>query len=454
MSAPGTTRGVMRSLKHLQPPTKGSKFAVRAPTHAAHRAKFVHVKDRVPYWNIVPGDHVRLRSGRVGQKQGLDSDEEPKIRGEGIVLSIDREKNWVWLRDVDEQNQLSPKSLRHVVPRLVDPGDPSKGYGPNVSEIPRPVHYSNLMLKIPGSEQYAVRLSRSQVKYDKRKGMFKWKRFATIRNSEDEIAKTGKTFEKVEVPWPKLPGRKRTLDSYHSASFEVENETWAPWRPEDPVYLPGPAARTSAQSELHAQALRLQRGGMSEAKLAKSGITLPAALEMLKLRSGDTSGGKVGTYAGFKTARAKSAPIAQPPTPAEMVQAQRRDVGGWASDADIVRHRRNGGLAFAATDYLDIAPRHGPAHGGDWSDLPHSTQHGGLDGERDRATGRLVNGLSRNDVDRMPIELLMKNDLVNESGLKWRMRRWKDKKAHEQEQAALLNRQRDKLLRELNVLKI
>lgn len=88
----------MRSLQHMQPPTKGSKFAIKAPTHAAHRPKFVQPKDRIPFWNIVPGDHVKLRHGRVGQNEGLDQE---KVRGEGVVLSIDREKNWIWLRDVD-----------------------------------------------------------------------------------------------------------------------------------------------------------------------------------------------------------------------------------------------------------------------------------------------------------------------------------------------------------------
>ncbi len=35
----------------------------------------------------------------------------------------------------------------------------------------------------------------------------------------------------------------------------------------------------------------------------------------------------------------------------------------------------------------------------------------------------------------MPIELLMAKDLTNERGLKWRMRRWKDKQAEKQQEA-------------------
>ncbi len=128
MAGSATSGSVLRSLRHLNPPTKGSKFAIRAPSHAAHTPKFVQPKDRIPFWNIVPGDHVKLKSGRVGQQDGLDSDE--KIRGEGIVVRIDREKNWLWLRDVDDKNKLAPKAIRHIIPRLVDPLAPEKGYGP------------------------------------------------------------------------------------------------------------------------------------------------------------------------------------------------------------------------------------------------------------------------------------------------------------------------------------
>ena len=62
--------------------------------------------------------------------------------------------------------------------------------------------------------------------------------------------------------------------------------------------------------------------------------------------------------------------------------------------------------------------------------------------------------LSRNDVDRMPIELLMTRDLTNERGLKWRMRRWKEKQAEMQQEAIQEHRERSKLLKELDALKV
>ncbi|CDR99027.1 uncharacterized protein SPSC_04495 [Sporisorium scitamineum] len=441
MSRASSTGGVMRSLRHLNPPTKGSKFAIRAPSHAAHRPKFVQPKDRIPFWNIVPGDHVKLRCGRVGQKEGLESDNE-KVRGEGIVVSIDREKNWLWLRDVDDNNKLAPKAIRHIVPRYVDPLQPEKGYGPNTTEVPRPVHYSNVMLKIPGSDQFAVRLSRSAAKYDKRKGMYIWKRFATLKVSDEKLLETGKPFEKVEVPWPSLPGKRRIRDSTMSDRNTVEAESWAPWRPEDPVLLPERKGVTSPQSERRAALLTLERMELDAARVSQAG---PSAAPY----------NAHGTYAGFKQeARAKPPPIAQPPTPAETIRVRTDAASEWASGDAIQAHRQEGGLSFLWRDYLDVAPRHGPASGGNWSELPPSTPKGGLDAPRSPRDGRLTDGVSRNDVDRMPIELLMSRDLTNERGLKWRMRRWKDKRAEKQQQAVEAQRSRNELLKELDALKI
>lgn len=440
MSGSGTTRSILRSLKHLNPPTKGSKFAIKAPSHAAHRPKFVQPKDRVPFWNIVPGDHVKLRTGRVGVKEGLESTE--KIRGEGIVVSIDRQKNWLWLRDVDENNKLAPKAIRHIVPRFVDPLQPEMGYGPNTTEIPRPVHYSNVMLKIPGSDQYAVRLSRSAARYDKRKGMYVWKRFATIKASDEKLRETDKPFEKVEVPWPTLPGKRRHLDGTMSDRHVVEAESWAPWRPEDPVLLPERKGITSPQSERRAQLETLERMQLEAEKAAQAGPSAPLNAH--------------GTYAGFKQSqgRAKPPPIAQPPTPAETIRSRTEAASEWASGDAIEAHRQEGGLSFLWRDYLDVAPRQGPASGGDWGELPASTPKGGLDARRSPHDGRLTDGVSRNDVDRMPIELLMTRDLTNERGLKWRMRRWKEKKAEEQQEAVRKEHARTELLKELDALKI
>ncbi|PWY98664.1 hypothetical protein BCV70DRAFT_201465 [Testicularia cyperi] len=439
MSGQGTTSMVLRSLRHLRAPIKGSKFGNRMPSQAAHQPKFVQPKDRVPFWNIVPGDHVRLRTGRVGETQGLDGKE--KIRGEGVVLSVDREKNWLWLRDVDEKNQLAPKALRHITPRLLDPSAAEKGYGPNVTNIPRPVHYSNVMLKIPGTETFAVRLSRSAARYNRRKGIWTWKRYATVRVSDDKLLESGKPYEKVEVPWPSVPAKRRHRGPDMADVHAVDSETWAPWRPEDPVLLPPARGTTSVQSELRADLALAERMELDAAKARAAG---PSA----------TPANALGTYAGFKPGRVKPPPIAQPPTPAETLREQKESSADWASGPAIQAHHQEGGLSFMYSDYLDVAPRYGPAHSLTLPSSTPSNRASTTDNIRNQHTGKLLHPPSPNDLDRMPIELLMHNDLANPRGLKWRMRRWKQNKLQQAADQHLVNKADAELLKELEVLKI
>lgn len=438
MSSSSAVKSVaLRTLRHLEPPNKGDKFNPRTPTYAQHKPKFVQPKDRIAYWNIVPGDHVKLRSGRAHQI----GDE--KVPSEGIVDKIDRSKNWVWLRDVDdEHNKRAPKAIKHAIPRLVDPLDPSKGFSPNVHEISRPVHYSNIMLKIPGREEYAMRLSNSAPKYNPARGTFVWRRYATIRLPLDKARELGKLTEKVQVPWPKSTPFRRVMSSEMTDRRGVEAETWAPWRPEDPVLLAPPKGITSALSEQRAAVLAEERKQLDARK---------AAARPKPLRPKDA----MGIYPGFDIKiRGKPPPIAQPPTPAETIRERQELAAQWAQSEPLQQHRQEGGLAFLYRDYLDLAPRHGPASGGDWSDLPASVDKGGLDAPRDEHTGRLTQKLGRLDLDRMPIELLMTKDLANYHGLKWRMRRWQQMQADKKVLAAENEKKSAELLKELKVLKL
>ena len=158
MSGRGTSRRVLRSLDHLRANTSNKFTRSLRPTYAQTPPPYVAPKDRIAFWNIVPGDTVRLRTGAVAH----DEQNRP-IRGEGVVTSVDRTTNRIYLRDVNEEQNLAPKNLKHTVPRLVDPeAGPEKGFSGNVTHVPRPVHYSKVMLKVPGTEQYASRIVRSK----------------------------------------------------------------------------------------------------------------------------------------------------------------------------------------------------------------------------------------------------------------------------------------------------
>ena len=434
MSGRGTSRRVLRSLDHLRANTSNKFTRSLRPTYAQTPPPYVAPKDRIAFWNIVPGDTVRLRTGAVAH----DEQNRP-IRGEGVVTSVDRTTNRIYLRDVNEEQNLAPKNLKHTVPRLVDPeAGPEKGFSGNVTHVPRPVHYSKVMLKVPGTEQYASRIVRSKPFWDKRKNMFLWKRFAIVKANTEEALRSGEAVRKIEVPWPKMPEKRRPFGPNMADYNLVESETFVPWVPEDPVLLPAPRARSTAAGEARAEVLRahweVQRAMRAEQQRA-------ATLE--------TPAGARG-YAGFEPKeRVRPPPVPQAPTPAERVDAERERLALFAHDAHNQEHVEQGGQLFAASDYLDVAPLYGPAAGGDWG----APAAGATRAER-ASDGRRLEAPGKEDLDAMPLELLMTDDLANMRGLKWRMRRWKQAQQQRKAEAAQQAQEESELLKELDVLRL
>ncbi|WFC98232.1 hypothetical protein MYAM1_000957 [Malassezia yamatoensis] len=431
-SSGGTNRRVLRSLDHLWMGTN-EKFAHKLrPSYMQSRPPFVHPQDRIAFWNIVPGDRVKLRSGAIGH----DEQNRP-IRGEGIVTSIDRTTNRLWLRDLSDEVKTAPKNIKHVVPRMVDPeAGPEKGFSPNVQSVPRPVHYSKVMLKLPDSDAYASRIERSKPFFDKRKNMFCWKRFAVVKAVSEEAIRAGRAVERIEVPWPKLPERRRPFNDTHADGQLVQEETFIPWMPEDPVLLPMRKPRTTAANE----EIAAERRAEWEAQVAKKRAEHQGS-------NAAPLGAK--TYAGFQFKETiRPPPVAQPPSASEMVKLEEERLGEFVQDESVTQHLSQGGQIFATSDYLDLTPRTGPAAGGNWAGLTSTSS--GLERNSD---GHLLYTPSKRELDAMPIELLMTQDLVNERGRKWRMRHW-----HEKQQALAAEKEKHKeehkeLLRELKVLR-
>ncbi|WFD29417.1 hypothetical protein MSPP1_000426 [Malassezia sp. CBS 17886] len=434
MAATGSTGGrVLRSLDHLWMNTN-TKFSRRLrPTYMQSPPAYVAPKDRIRFWNIAPGDVVKLRSGAVGH----DEHSKP-IRGEGIVTRVDRTTNRVWLRDANDEVRLAPRNIKHAVPRMVDPSaGEEKGYSGNVTEVPRPVHYSKVMLKVPNTQQYASRIVRSKPYWDKAKGMFVWKRFAIVKATSEEAVRAGEALKKVEVPWPKFPTKRRLFKADLADARLVQEETWVPWVPEDPVLLPAPRQRATPAGEADAAERRAQWAARREAKLAEANAPLATPLGAQ-------------TYEGFRPKiRICPPPIAQPPTAAETLARERARLADFVQSDAVRAHVEQGGQVFAACDYLDVAPLTGPAAGGDWGALEGTQTRGDR-----RADGRLAQRPSKQEVDAMPLELLMTNDLANERGLKWRMRRWNAREAARKEGAADAAAESAALLQELDALRM
>ena len=80
-------RSLQRSFDHLVQIGR-KRDRPNVPVRVSSRPPFVHVKDRIPLWNISHGDRVRVNSG---SKKG-------KI---GTVDYVDRENNRVFLAETE-----------------------------------------------------------------------------------------------------------------------------------------------------------------------------------------------------------------------------------------------------------------------------------------------------------------------------------------------------------------
>lgn len=108
-----TNRRVLRSLDHMWQGTNNKFVNKLRPTYAMPTPTYVPPKDRIAFWNIVPGDVVRVRSGAVAHDEHGQ-----KIRGEGIVQSIDRTTNRVYLRDLDVRRSTDARTTISSRPRI------------------------------------------------------------------------------------------------------------------------------------------------------------------------------------------------------------------------------------------------------------------------------------------------------------------------------------------------
>ncbi len=169
-------------------------------------------------------------------ERSLDSND--KTRGEGIVVSIDREKNWLWLRDVDEQNKLAPKSLRHIVPRYVDPLSPKRATVLTSQRFPALFTTRMLCSRFPARISMQYDFPAPQQSTTSARACMFGSAMQRSKRRTRSLSRQERHSRKSRSPWPSLPGKRRHRDNTMSDRNVVEGETWAPWRPEDPVLLP------------------------------------------------------------------------------------------------------------------------------------------------------------------------------------------------------------------------
>lgn len=101
-----TSLVALRSMDHMLPAQKGwkGKFASKMlPTRSRPNQSYVQPKDRIRFWNIVPGDVVRYRTGPLIAKEGSTE----LWRGQATVKQIDRTRNLAWLSNVVSRSSIA-----------------------------------------------------------------------------------------------------------------------------------------------------------------------------------------------------------------------------------------------------------------------------------------------------------------------------------------------------------
>lgn len=476
---PGSRARVLRHLQHLEKPKK-SKFLTQIPFFDA---PYVHPKNRVPFWNIGPGDEVRVKVG--GKRIKKEDGSIEKVPFEGIVDTIDRERSVVWLRAPEKGDEsLIPRNLKHLEPRYADATKGLEGgFGPNAAYVARPVHYSNLQLKIPADLKlpedikldlkqgvFASRMARTKPYYDKSKGFFRWKRYAIVPTSEGTL--------KIEIPWKTLESRDVPRKENNTLSNLVDRETWLPWAPSDPTWLIPRASRTSPQALERYQKSLAQR---TEALVAKgadeNGKISVARAAQAQLEAGKQAplpsmipGASTATlglpiYPGFAKqllSKTKMPITPQPPTPAEKVWMAKHSMKEWHEDGQNMTDsnteaKNTQKYTFSAWDYLDVSPLEGPSsaslnHAGSANDVAKDNS-----GDRPRGdAGRLSNAsqVTKREMDNWPIELMMKEDLINEQGTKHRRIRWQRRQRENAEMQKAIEQEEKENLQAFRELKL
>jgi len=201
-----TQDGLTRNMDHLLPNTR-SVFHPRRLNFA--KVNVVPVKQRIKWWNIVPGDQIRIR--------GRESD------GIKEVFAIDRFANRVIFKNFKQPNAIT-----------------------DVANTSTSVHYSRCQLLAgrfklaPKSESeepqvidvFAKRIGTSRPKWGF--GAWRWKRFAaalTPRPPQDSLPEG-----RLEIPWPIRPKSNFVppVSVYDTEMEEVQRETFRP--PNDLVH--------------------------------------------------------------------------------------------------------------------------------------------------------------------------------------------------------------------------
>ncbi|KAG9128183.1 hypothetical protein FRC07_003733 [Ceratobasidium sp. 392] len=251
MSTTGRYLTISRVTKDFRHLTRGPAYRQRSrvPTIVSATPNYPKPSDRIKYWNIVPGDFVRVVRGGHADMQKRE------------VISVDKTRNLVNVKGITRD----------------------RGSHENAGRLSKPIHYSNLQLfageyELPSKDGekpetvdvYATRLSTSIPVYIPAARRWVWNRYAAGTSPKLPTPEgVAPRKNRIKIRWPTIQRRiQPSVEFDHDTPSSVVNEIT--WRPADlsqfalyPPYfhIPAPESEqriTPEQKELAARARAVQ----------------------------------------------------------------------------------------------------------------------------------------------------------------------------------------------------
>ncbi|KAG8730905.1 hypothetical protein FRC12_020017, partial [Ceratobasidium sp. 428] len=178
-----TVSRITKDFRHI---TRNSNYRQRnrVPSIVAPTSNYPKPSDRIKYWNIVPGDFVRVVRGGNADNQKRE------------VLSVDKAKNLVNVKGITRD----------------------RGREENAARIAKPIHYSNLQLfvgeyELPAKDGekpetvdvYATRLSTSTPVYIPAARRWVWNRYAAGTSPKLPTPEgVAPRKNRIKIRWPMI----------------------------------------------------------------------------------------------------------------------------------------------------------------------------------------------------------------------------------------------------------
>ncbi|GMK54248.1 hypothetical protein CspeluHIS016_0108340 [Cutaneotrichosporon spelunceum] len=188
---------------------------------------FVHLKDRIPRFNVIKGDRVRITVG--APKDKFNDADAGYSSGYKVytVADVDKTTNRVYLEGLTNKRANSPRPLPADFDSLAPEQQKEWTEQKNWVATQRPVQYSNVQLCVEeaGAESvFATRISTSPPVFDRATNRFVWERYAA-KTSAPTANPVDKLKGQLHIPWPVVEAAKPEPPTAYDTAKDVAMRT-------------------------------------------------------------------------------------------------------------------------------------------------------------------------------------------------------------------------------------